>query len=678
MTTPSPGPDNPASGPAGGGGIEVRRCTVTVVRRGGWSWGPDPRALAQRAVEALPGLLEHWFAGRLAAGGPDVEITEPVTVTVRLPPPGHPAHHTGDILPAEAGPPWEARVAPPPDGTAPGAPADPFPHSLTAPGDRGWSPPPAAALFAELAERGELEPLLALLPDHSVRACLLALLRTGDPLARTLLAELLRRHPGPAPHTPDRSGPPPPGSPAAGPGTPAGPAALERLLAELLAAHGAPAVSPHPAGNTGPARTVRPPGGSAAEPSGAGRPLAGPTAAGRAADPAGLTAPLSAPASGTVSEPGDPAGQQQQQPPGGTAPPGPAGHGHPRIPERGAQPPPTAVPRATGERTVRSALPFLLAGPLARIGYLDAIGPALAGVDLAADAPLFATALAYKVLGATGRGWRREHGDSEAAAVFAGLEPPVPEERLTSFARLARPVLPVLDAVLALAVCRGHDPADPLLVTGAGGGVLLVDAQGMFPVARTEGTAGLLPHWRTSGRPPVLVCDGPLPPGFLRELASEGVRFVSAVRPLRGDPALRLPGRTPLWTAAPAPGDRRLAAALPGHAADLAELVRALTAERRAVPRAPDTALEDTVTLAAALGLATIAWTLWRGRETTGPLLALNRFADLEAAVRFGPDTVRVRVPLGRRHADLLRAGLLADVPDVVWLGGRTLTFSGG
>ncbi|MDW6066225.1 hypothetical protein SAZ11_61190 [Streptomyces sp. FXJ1.4098] len=108
------------------------------------------------------------------------------------------------------------------------------------------------------------------------------------------------------------------------------------------------------------------------------------------------------------------------------------------------------------------------------------------------------------------------------------------------------------------------------------------------------------------------------------------------------------------------------------------DLVAALVIERRAAPLAPDGGLERTGTLAAALGLATIAWTLWRDRETPDPLLALTRFADLEATVRYEPAAVRVRVPMGRRHADLLRGGLLADVPDVVWLGGRTLTFSAG
>ncbi|WP_228053712.1 hypothetical protein [Streptomyces antimycoticus] len=154
--------------------------------------------------------------------------------------------------------------------------------------------------------------------------------------------------------------------------------------------------------------------------------------------------------------------------------------------------------------------------------------------------------------------------------------------------------------------------------------------------------------------------------------------FLTGVRPLRGDPVARLPWRTPLWSAPGAAPDMRLAAELPAHAQRCADLVTALVTERRAVPLAQDGGLERTVTLAAALGLSTIAWTLWRECETPDPLLALDRFADLEATVRFEAAAVRVRVPMGRRHADLLRGGLLADVPDVAWLGGRTLTFSAG
>jgi hypothetical protein len=174
----------------------------------------------------------------------------------------------------------------------------------------------------------------------------------------------------------------------------------------------------------------------------------------------------------------------------------------------------------------------------------------------------------------------------------------------------------------------------------------------------------------------VIVCDSPLPPHCLRDLAAAGVPLVTDVRPLRDDPLTRLPWRTPLWSAGDPPP--RLAADLPVHAAQLSDLVESLVETRRAVPLARDNALERSVMLAASTGLGTIAWVLRRDREPPDPVLALTRFADLEATVQFTPEVVKVRIPLGRRHADLLRCGALTDVHDVVWLDGRTLTFSGG
>jgi hypothetical protein len=88
--------------------------------------------------------------------------------------------------------------------------------------------------------------------------------------------------------------------------------------------------------------------------------------------------------------------------------------------------------------------------------------------------------------------------------------------------------------------------------------------------------------------------------------------------------------------------------------------------------------LEQSLALAVAAALGTIAWELWHARETTDPLLALTRFEDLDARVRFTEDAVRVVVPLGRRHRDLYEAGLLAGADDVPWFGGRRLEFSGG
>jgi hypothetical protein len=545
-------------------GITVHRCVVRVVRRGGWSWGPDPRRLVRQVVDALPELLAERFAEHLAGDGPDLEITEPVRVTVRL---GQSSRGPEVVL-AET-----ASVAEPvpvePRGLADEPAAVRVPAGEATPG----------SLFAELAERDELAALLALLPGDAFVVHAAALLDHAPEAA----AEVV----------------------------------VDALLAELI-------------------RRTRP--GTGPEP-----PVAAPPE-----DRAGLLRLLEALRTGALS---------------GTVVPDPAA----------AAPHALGDTVAVGETRVCAALPFLLVPPLARTGYLSAVGPALAGIDLLGEAPLFAAALAYKVLGAPERGWRRTHTDHATAAAFAGLDT---EPELDGFAQRVRHALPVLDGVLALTVCRGHDPADPLLITGVDDGLLLVDAQGMFPIAWAPDVAGLLPHWTACGRPSVAVCDSPLPADCLRDLASAGAGFVTDVRPLRGDPVTRLPWRTPLWTAGGA--DARLAAALPAHTDRVTELARELFTARRAVLRADGDALDHSVALAASLGLGMIAWTLWRDRETTDPVAALTRFADLEATVRYGPETVHVRLPLGRRHADLLRHRALTDVHDVVWLGGRTLTFSGG
>jgi hypothetical protein len=555
-----------------GGGITVQRCAVRVVRRGGWSWGPDPRGLVQRVLDALPELLAAEFGAYLTGDGPDVEITEPVRLSVRLS-----ARGGGGLSPAglvvdsavdrvalpEPVPvlPAGSEAAPDPVGEVPAFVED-LPEITV------------IALFEELAARDELAALLALLPEETLRRYLSALL--------------------------------------SGPG-------------------GGPADSP-----------VTDP---------AGVPASGPVAA------------LAAELARRLSLPRPPATRAElaelvSSPTGARAATARSGDG-------------PAIPRPAGETRVGSVLPFLLAGPLARTGYLDAIGPALSGVDLLGDAPLFAAALAYQVLGAPQRGWRRTPADEATAATFAGLES-VPD--LTAFARRAGPALPVLDGVLALSLCRGHDPAEPLLVTGVDDGLLLVDAPGLFPVAWASTVDDLLPHWEACGRPPVLVRDGSLPPTCLRDLAAAGVRFITDARPLRDDPLTRLRWRTPLWTTGGV--EPRLAAEFPAERLD--ELVRALFAAHRAAPLVADRALEHSVALAASLSLGMIAWQLWHDRETPDPVLAWARFADLEATVRFTRDAVRVQVPLGRRHTDLWRGGALADVPNVVWLGGRTLTFSGG
>jgi hypothetical protein len=325
---------------------------------------------------------------------------------------------------------------------------------------------------------------------------------------------------------------------------------------------------------------------------------------------------------------------------------------------------------------VASALPFLLLGPLAQIGYLSALTPALEPAGLQAQTAAFATALAYTVLGPLERGWHRQPGDSAAAATFAGLGVPMPGSALTEFARAASPALPALDAVVTRALAEGHTAGEPLLLAGADGGLLLLDREGLFPVAWADTVAGLLPAWRMCASPPVLVA--PTAMEALGGLAAADVTFVVPSPPGRNEGWRRLPPYR-LWT------NDHENPALTQHAAGYqqatelaAGLIQALATERAAVPLAASPALGRSLLLAAGLGLGTLAWTLWREREPTDPLLTLERFTDLSARVSFEPHQVRVRLPLGPRHSDLSAHGLLGDVPGVPWLRGRVVEFSGG
>ena len=81
--------------------------------------------------------------------------------------------------------------------------------------------------------------------------------------------------------------------------------------------------------------------------------------------------------------------------------------------------------------------------------------------------------------------------------------------------------------------------------------------------------------------------------------------------------------------------------------------------------------------LAATSALADLGERLFPTEPTT-PILALTRFQSLDARVTFEPDVIRVRVPLGRRHADLMRHAILGELGNVPWLSGRTLALGGG
>jgi hypothetical protein len=662
----------------------VRLCGVEVIRRGGWSWGPDPDTLVRRVLDALPALLARELAG--LPDDDDVEITEPMVLDVRVRLPELLAGLSAGraSLRAPAGPDpglasaavrvlssvsWPAAAGPGASGpalaAAAGPTADPAPTSPV------WAARPVAGFVAELAARQELAALIELLPEPSRAGLAAAVAETVGPddpdaVLVTLLPAL------------------------AGRGELAAllellPAATLQTWRQIWATRSRSMPRPGAALETADAV-------SAVLDAAIARRFTGPPA-GQAAPPGDAVV--------TVTDPSQsaPAAPARAESPGETPPSATPEIGPPpdlRMPDM--LPAPVIRPsRDRGPVEVESVLPFLVTGPLARLGVLDALLPALAatrtrnGADLIAQCQLFAAALGCTVLGPLGRGGLRDPADRTAAAAFAGLDD-LPDEAVDDLVRTGAAAAPVLDAVVALALCRGHSPDRPLLLAEvseeAGGGLLLADQEGLFPIGWTGDPDLLLRHWTACGRPLVLLGAptgpeptlGPVDRERLRPLAAAGVRFATGLPPTRGERWRRLPGRR-CWIspgADQAPGVVASLARLPGELSRLDELVRALAVERRAAPLAPPTGLARTLPLVAALGLGTISWLLWKEREPADPLLALERFADLSGIVRFGPDEVAVRVPLGRRHSDLLRSGLLADVRDVPWLHGRTLTITGG
>jgi hypothetical protein len=337
------------------------------------------------------------------------------------------------------------------------------------------------------------------------------------------------------------------------------------------------------------------------------------------------------------------------------------------------------------EVSVASALPFLLLAPLTRFGYLQTLTAVLEAADLLPQMRSFATALAYKVLEPPERGWQRHPTAVLAAASFAALAVTDSEPALAAFAQHMSAYLSPLDAVLTETLMTGHNPLQPLLLyrTEPAPGLLVVDVEGLFPIAWAEGLEPLLPMLTRCQDSLLLIPQAAASPQLLGQLHRAQARFVTDAPPTRHEPwrPVRHPRSGRWWTNDPmTPASQLVKAAqlLADTAEETASLWHGLAVQRPTVGGSPNSALDRSLTLAAATALGTIAWTLWREREPVVPHLTLARFRDLDARVRFSRDAVRVRLPLGRRYLDLYEHGLLEDVPDVLWFDGRVLQFSGG
>lgn len=327
------------------------------------------------------------------------------------------------------------------------------------------------------------------------------------------------------------------------------------------------------------------------------------------------------------------------------------------------------------EIQVANTLPFLLLGPLQRIGWLDVLDSTLAGANLQHALASLALALASKVLPEPERGWRRLPATTRAAATFAGDTDARPDAELVSLARAAAPLMPGLDAVIRRSLLDGRSCGDTLMFVTAGELQLVVDPPGVFVIAHAD-HADALSAPLLEAHSPVFVPEEDADAQMLAKLDAAGVTFVTPARPVRDECWAPIPNtRAPrLYSNRPL---QRILSPPPGAAQRARESWCAF--DKRPLPGRPqDAALDRSLSLAAALALGTLAWELWRTREPTDPLLALERFGDIDGSVRFEPHRVRVRLPMGKRFRDLKEAGLLEDIPRVPWLDYRTLVFTGG
>jgi hypothetical protein len=292
-----------------------------------------------------------------------------------------------------------------------------------------------------------------------------------------------------------------------------------------------------------------------------------------------------------------------------------------------------------GEADLVSVLPFLILGPLQRLGLLDVAAAFLAEAGTSSPLAGFAAGIARKVLPQSVNGWQEHKRLANTVAALAGLPEAPNGATLDRVAAAAPRWWPVMRRTLVEDMISDRPCTLPLLVATAESGTALADSQGVFPLASGGTVEEARELWRAFGRPPLIAPDG-------TSLFSAGEAITISNDEASVEPLTK-------WMDA------------------MAE--RPASGRKGLVPE-----LDGPLDVLAGAGLASIAWQLWHESETTHPLLALSRFEDLDGHVNFGAERITVRMPLGRRHADLRDSGLLETLRDVPWFAGRPLEFTGG
>ena len=170
----------------------------------------------------------------------------------------------------------------------------------------------------------------------------------------------------------------------------------------------------------------------------------------------------------------------------------------------------TPVPRTRARAAIRededvAALPFLLLAPLGQFGSLNLLSPCLRAAGLEGALPAWAAGLAFKVLDPPQRGWLRPVA-ARSAAIFAGLDIDEAEPALGAFASRAGELLTPLDAALGECLIASHTAGALLLLMTAprpSGGFVLFDGEGLAPIAWADRVEKLFGHIAACCGPPV-------------------------------------------------------------------------------------------------------------------------------------------------------------------------------
>ena len=624
--------------------VTIHRCTLRVVRRGGWSWGPDPRGFAQHAARVLPELLEKALAGMFpGVSGEDEDREIAAPVRIRIPvrmselamdaASQHPARpgttastslnqRVESALRAALGLSSEPSTPPQPNGAS-----SPVPSRFAEepPLNRSTEGEALPRLLLAWHEHGVLERRLAMLPLEQIE---------------TWHGRLWSDSHRPVSPSPDVE--------------------LVSQIEDLVSARAAISESTHRAAvlrrriliaiQSAATLSLAPTHPSLWRTLDRLLPLEPP------ASPISIAMPAVVPLAGV-----DPATSQS------IATPLPTSAG-PNVRSTSSASEPR---RDQWSVKVDCALPFLLLAPLARLGYFAVLEAVLEAAGMSADAYLFAAALAYKVLAPPQRGWQRSPASMLAAAVLAGSPNPIPEDSLTSFARRIAPHTAALDIVLADALIAGHTPGAPVMLMP---GFLTLDAEGCFPISWATDPAPVLKRLASI----VLIPPETAHPSLLRDLDAAGIVFVTEVHPTRNEHWQRIGEFWTNSTDPPAESLRRAARALTSSIEDARAFAKELVAARPGIIHASSPELERSLTLAASVALGMISWKLWRSRGRTTPQQVLDRYADLEGRIHFDDASIHVNLPLGRRHQELRENGFLSTVAGIPWLGSRRVQFGGG